>query len=224
MNINPIIILILTILLIGWIIFFILRNYGNIENFTSVENKLVENNADNSVKYFKIHTKFGKYLDVNDKNEVIVSKDSNEISQHWSYFSNGSIVNRLNNLCLTIYNNLNINGAKINLNQFKNEQGQMWTIDTSGTIRSSLNNGYLSNSINTSNVFIQINPSPLSITNWKFKFITNVKNISMFNILGHVKSTIKCSGKIEDHPDFYKYMLKTDCNNPNCLAPIDIYS
>src|SRR3990167_1057187 len=179
---------------------------------------------DTTLKYFKIYSNVsnGKNLDIDKNNQVIVNKESNEISQQWSYDSYGYIKNRFNNFYLTIYNNIIADGTPLfvdNINKSNNEKnGQMWIIDKNGYIYSKLNHGYITYN-NKDKVFIQVKKQQKKQV-WVFKLLGN-NTASFNNIFRKIKQIYHCSTKIEDHPDFYKYMLKADCGSTNCLNPIN---
>ena len=154
-------------------------------------NSSIQENFSNSIQYFKVFTKNGLFLDVNPKLEIVATKESQEPSQYWSYSDQGVLTNKFNNMCLTVYQNLKVDGAKLYLENFTNQQGQMWEIDDQGHIKCHLNNGLLT--VNSKNsVYIHVGkPKSSSVQQiWLFKFLngdSGNSTSSFTNLLSRIK-------------------------------------
>ena len=167
---------------------------------------------------------------------AIVNKRSDDLTQQWYYNSDGAIINRSTNLYLTIDKDMSVNNARIYLEQFNSKAGQLWDIEEYGYIRSRLDSTFVitidPKKTQSNAIFIHTIPtfkseissmtSTSSANKWQIEYVDKTKPKSLiYNFLNRTKNLIQCSesGKIENYPDFDKYMLKTDCKNIQCISP-----
>ena len=165
---------------------------------------------------------------------VIATQENKGISQQWLYNSNGAIINKASGLCLTIDNNIMVEGARLYLEPFNIKQvGQSWNIDDKGYIKSRLDETFVLTvnpaKIQSNSVFIsKLTTASSSSTQqqWSATFQSSSSEKSLvYNFLNKIKKTITCSkssGDIKDHPDFDQYMLKSQCPNIKCLSPLGV--
>lgn len=182
--------------------------------------------------YTEICTLKGAYLDSDDSNEIIVNKKTNKKTQQWMFLKNGLIKNIGTNTYLYYSNKdgiyptlklLDKNSDKNSVLNYKwiwNRGNRIQHIETKKFITHGTPSTLKSTPSSTPSNKVYLYNNILNNGQQWHKGFSIKKSHGPFVKL---KNIVSCStdntDSIDNHPDFYKYMLKSECKS-HCLYPI----